>query len=799
MTDATADRDGSPETETLEVRVRGTVQGVGFRPAVWRLARESSLLGEVGNDAAGVLIKISGSSEAIAHFLERLQNEAPPLSQIQAIETRRLDTTLKFDDFQIVESIGGQTRTQIAADTCTCAACRQEILNPEQRRYRYPFTNCTHCGPRLSIVKTVPYDRSSTTMAVFPMCQQCDREYRNPADRRFHAQPIACGICGPKVWLEHLEEKLIARSHSAPLDDIEIAATLIQQGEIVAIRGLGGFHLACDATNETAVKRLRDRKQRFGKPFALMARDLDLIRSYCSIADLEKTVLESPEAPIVLLPATGPEKLPETVAPGMKTLGFMLPYTPLHILLLQQLDSPVVMTSGNLSDEPQVISNPEARTKLKSITNIVLFHNREIANRIDDSVVRVIDGKPRLLRRARGYAPKALPLPTGFEKAPDLLAYGGQLKATFCLLKDGAAILSQHQGDLEDLATFEDYQKNLQLYTQLYDHQPQLLACDRHPEYLSTKLARENARTLGLPLIQVQHHHAHIASCLAENSIPLKASPVLGIALDGLGWGDDGTIWGGEFLLADYRGYKRLGTFKPVAMVGGTRAIREPWRNTYAQITATLGWDRFSKDFADLALYNYLECQPLQTIEQMLKKGINVPLASSCGRLFDAVSAAVGLCRDKALFEGQGAISLEMAVDEKLLGNENEELAYPFAICVLPHTDLAYIETAPLWETLLGDLQAKTPVSLIATRFHKGLAKILSEMVQRLARYCQQNHVPFTTVALSGGCFQNKILLETVTHQIEASGFRCLSQSQVPSNDGGLALGQAVIAASQLL
>ena len=805
MTNAATDIDRP--TETVEVRVRGTVQGVGFRPTVWRLARDGDLVGEVCNDAAGVLIKVSGTSKAIAHFLQRLKNEAPPLSRIEAIETRRLDTTLDLKDFQIVESIGGPTRTQVAPDASTCAACREEILNSQERRYRYPFTNCTHCGPRLSIVKAVPYDRASTTMAVFPMCSDCAGEYKNPADRRFHAQPIACRVCGPEVWLERSSATLTASwdGESVPkpwgdrLDEIEVAASLIQQGEIVAIRGLGGFHLACDATNEKAVKRLRDRKQRFGKPFALMARDLNVIRRYCSIADIEKTLLESPEAPIVLLPATGIERLPETVAPGMNVLGFMLPYTPLHILLLQQLDMPVVMTSGNLSDEPQVIGNQEARTKLKNIADSILFHNREIANRIDDSVVRVIDGKPRLLRRARGYAPRALPLPPGFEKAPDLLAYGGELKATFCLVKDGAAVLSQHQGDLEELATFEDYQKNLQLYARLYDHQPQLLVCDRHPEYLSTKLAQENARTLGLPLIQAQHHHAHIASCLAENSIPPNAPPVLGIALDGLGWGDDGTIWGGEFLLADYRSYQRLGSFKPVATIGGTQALRQPWRNTYAQIMATLGWDRFAEKFADLELYDYLHRQPLQTIDQMLKKGINVPLGSSCGRLFDAVSAAVGLCRDRALFEGQGAIALEMAVDKKLLRNRNEGLTYPFEISYLPDTDLAYIEPAPLWEALLGDLLARTPIPVMAARFHGGLANIIIEMVQKLSHHCAREHSPFTTVALSGGCFQNKLLLEQVTHRLEASGFRCLSQSLVPSNDGGLALGQALIAASQTL
>ena len=797
MTDAGADIPRTT-TETVEIRVRGTVQGVGFRPTVWRLAREIGLPGEVRNDAAGVSIALSGSSGAISSFLERLQNEAPPLARIEAIETRRLTERLHFDDFQIVESQGGKSRTQIAPDAATCPACRQEVLNPSERRYRYPFNNCTHCGPRLSIVKTIPYDRANTTMAAFPMCAACAREYGNPADRRFHAQPIACHVCGPRVWLERWDGRAAPKAEGER-DDIEVAVRLLRQGEIVAIRGLGGFHLACDATDERAVRRLRDRKRRFDKPFALMARNLDTIRRYCSVSDVEKTLLESPEAPIVLLPATGPERLPEAVAPGLDVLGFMLPYTPLHLLLLKDLDRPVVMTSGNLSDEPQVIDCEDARTKLPGIADSVLFHDRDIANRIDDSVVRVMDGKPRLLRRARGYAPRAIPLPSGFERVPDLLAYGGELKATFCLVKEGMAILSQHQGDLEEVATFEDYQKNLQLYADLYDLKPKLLAADRHPEYLSRKLARERAEARGLPLVEIQHHHAHIASCLAENGIPPTAPPVLGIAIDGMGFGDDGTIWGGEFLLADYRGYQRLGTFKPVATIGGAQAIREPWRNTYAHLRAALGWEQFAREFAALELYDYLSRKPLPILEQMLKKGINAPLASSGGRLFDAVSAAVGLCRDRASFEGQGAIALETAVDERQLREEEEALAYSFDIAPLPGTDLVYLEPKPMWLALLGDALGGAPVSVVATRFHKGLAKSISDMVQSLASKGEAEGSPFNTVALSGGCFQNKVLLEEVTHRIEAKGWRCLSQSQVPSNDGGLALGQAAIAAASQL
>jgi hydrogenase maturation protein HypF len=786
--------------ETIRIRVRGTVQGVGFRPTVWRLARDSGLTGEVQNDAAGVLIIISGNASAIARFIERLQAEAPPLSHIEAIETQRLTDTLDFEDFHIAASVDGERHTRVTPDAATCPLCREEVLSRMERRYRYPFTNCTHCGPRLTIVKAVPYDRVRTTMADFPMCEACAREYGDPADRRFHAQPIACHVCGPQIWLEHLHETASGGCKTVGRAVVAGAVEGLLQGAIIAIRGLGGFHLACDATNAEAVGRLRLRKHRYGKPFALMARDLEMIRRYCSVSDMEQRLLESPEAPIVLLTADGPEQLPEGVAPGLKVLGFMLPYTPLHLLIVNDFDRPLVMTSGNLSDEPQVISNEEARDKLKVVADTLLLHNRDIANRVDDSVVRVVGGQPRLIRRARGYAPRALSLPAGFENAPDLLAYGGELKSTFCLLKDGAAVISQHQGDLEEVTTFEDYQKNLRLYADLYDHRPGLLAVDLHPEYLSTKLAKERAAAEGLPLIEIQHHHAHIASCLVENGTPRTSPPVLGIALDGLGFGADGAMWGGEFMLADYCGYERVGTLKPLALIGGVRAIQEPWRNTYAHLIAALGWAGFESAYADLELYQYLDGKPRQILDQMLDKGLNVPLSSSCGRLFDAVSAALGLCRDRALYEGQGAIELEMAVDARALRAADASSSYPFEIVeALPGAGLSMIDPGAMWRAVLGDLVSQTPVSVMAARFHKGLARSIGAMVQHLARRGRSGYRPFNTVALSGGCFQNKILLEEVTRYIEAAGFTCLSQSKVPSNDSGLALGQVAIAASRHL
>jgi hydrogenase maturation protein HypF len=800
--------------QTVETRVRGAVQGVGFRPAVWRLARDEGLAGEVFNDGDGVLIRTTGAAGHVSRFLERLVREAPSLARIEQVTSRCLDDVIEFDGFRIVDSVPGENRTRVTPDAAICADCRAEVLNPQERRYRHPFANCTQCGPRFSIVTGVPYDRARTTMSAFSICPECQREYDDPADRRFHAQPIACPSCGPSIWLERLD--WVAGSDLRSNAALHAAIDIIERGGILGIRGLGGFHLVCDAANRGAVGWLRSRKRRSGKPFALMAGNLETIRRYCRVTPAEAALLQSVEAPIVLLAADGPEALPEEIAPGLDTLGFMLPYTPLHLLLLQPFDRPLVMTSGNVANEPQITDLDEARTGLRGIADALLMHDRGIANRIDDSVVRIIAGGPRLIRRARGYAPGALMMSAGFETAPDLLAFGGELKAAFCLLKEGAAILSQHQGDLEDVDTFEDYQKNLHLYSTMYDHRPGVLAADLHPEYLSTKLARQSATENSLPLLEIQHHHAHIAGCMAENGVGLNAPPVLGIALDGLGLGDDGTFWGGEFLLADYRGYRRLGRFKPVAMPGGSQAIREPWRSTYAHLKAALGWPKFVADFSGLELFRKLTTKPLATIDRMLERGLNVPPASSCGRLFDAVAAAVGLCADEALFEGQGAMELE-AVARRCPGFADEP-PYPFTIAqtwdeitqdsgaiAQEPGGLRQLDPSPMWLALLDDLRRQTPVARIAARFHRGLARAVRNMVVRLRDVelpeptFGTGTLPFDTVALSGGCFQNGLLLEAVSRLLEADGLDCLMHSRVPANDGGLAFGQAVIAAAHLI
>ncbi len=621
-------------------------------------------------------------------------------------------------------------------------------------------------------------------MAQFPLCEACSAEYRDSRDRRFHAEPIACSACGPNVQLVALTDVAMPR-HQA-VDDVERAAALIRNGAIVAIKGLGGYHLACDAGNASTAATLRHRKRRDRKPFALMARDLAVIRRYCSVNAEEERQLASVQGPIVLLRADG-ERLPETIAPGLNTLGFMLPTTPLHLLLMQDLDIPLVMTSGNISDEPAIIDDAQALRILAGIADLALMHDREIASRVDDSVVRLMEGKPRVLRRARGFAPAPFKLPAGFFAEPELLALGGELKSTFCLVKNGDAILSQYQGDLENAATFDDYCKNLALYRELFDCAPAAIVIDRHPEYLASKWGRTEAQSRGLPLLEVQHHHAHAAACLAENGRPLDAPAVLGIVLDGLGYGDDGTVWGGEFLLADYRAYRRLGRLKPVAMPGGAQAVREPWRNLYAHLAASLGWQDVAARYAHLTIHGHLSRKPLAQLDAMIARGIDAPQASSCGRLFDAVAAALGLCCERQDYEGEAAARLEaLAATSAVRAG-----SYPFA--VIADGGLIEIDPAPMWNEILGDLARDIPAARIAWRFHRGFAEALVRTTQKLAQGSR-----FDTVALSGGCFQNQILFESVASLLREAGFTVLTHTEVPANDGGLALGMAAIGLATL-
>jgi hydrogenase maturation protein HypF len=764
---------GREERLTELIRVRGLVQGVGFRPAVWRLAHRFGLSGWVANDGEGVLMSLAGAPADISGLVAELRRDPPPLARIDDIE-RTPSTREATVDFRIIDSVADGNRTGVAPDAALCPACRAEIDDRNARRHHYPFANCTSCGPRLSIINAIPYDRANTTMRAFRMCEACAAEYADPSDRRFHAQPIACAECGPRVWLHP----------SVPGDPIDAARSLLLAGRIVALKALGGFHLACDATNATAVERLRAAKHRDAKPFALMARDLDVIRRFARVMPEEAKALTSNAAPIVLLDAT--EQLPG-VAPGRDTHGFMLPTTPLHHLLLRDIDRPLVMTSGNLADEPQCIDNDEALCRLSSIAKYFLLHDRPIARRVDDSLVRVMGGEARVLRRARGYAPTPIRF-NGFAGAPPVLALGGELKNTFCLLRDNEAVLSHHIGDLENAATFADYRRAIDDYCELFDFAPQAIAVDRHPDYLSTRLGEG----MGLPVIHVQHHHAHLAACMVENGLA-PDEQVLGVILDGLGWGTDGTIWGGEFLLGDCRGFRRLACFKPIAMPGGAQAIREPWRNALAHIGAAL-----LAEFGDTDIARYLATKPTAPLLSMIERGVNAPLASSCGRLFDAVAAAVGLCRDRVSYEGHAAMLLESAASRvtpaytspATRGRKGRGCggAYNFAIT---ETDgMLQLDAMPLWPALLTDTRTMPPEA-IAARFHIGLADAIADMVAALDIAAP--------VALSGGVFHNRLLFELVQQRLVSRGHHVLTHRHVPAGDGGLAPGQAAIAAAQLL
>lgn len=775
-------------TKGEQIRVRGRVQGVGFRPTVWRLARDCGLAGEVLNDAEGVLIRAWGEKAALDRFVERLRRETPPLARIDAVERQALTGRPESEWFHIGASEAGTVSTQVAPDAATCPACLGEALDPDDRRFRYPFTNCTHCGPRLSIVYAIPYDRGNTSMAAFPMCDDCQAEYDDPNNRRFHAQPNACPVCGPQTWLVDRAGSRVRFEDD--VDCIGAAARLIRGGSIIAIKGLGGFHLACDAGNDAAVSRLRQSKRRFGKPFALMARDVDEVRSYCGVNTQEEALLASSNAPIVVLAADGSQHLAAQVAPSQRTLGFMLPYTPLHHLLMQDLERPIVLTSGNVSDEAQCTDNDEARQRLRDIADYWLLHNRDIVNRLDDSVLRVMDGNPRMLRRARGYAPEPILLPAGFDTAPSVCALGGELKNTFCMLRKGEAIVSQHVGDLEDASCHRDFRYNLDLYRQLFQFEPSLLAIDMHPDYFSSQWGRQWAAGTGLGLEEVQHHHAHIASCMAENGLPLDTAPVLGLALDGLGYGDDGRLWGGELMQVDYTGCKRLASFQPIALIGGAQAMREPWRNTFAHLVQAFGWPDVEQHWGHVECVRHLVCKPVEALLSMVERHLNCPPAASAGRLFDAVAAAAGVCRDSVDYEGQAAVEFEALVDNAVLA----EAGSGYAFGIRRQQGIVLLSFRALWQAVLEDLADGVPAALIAARFHLGLARALTGLL-----LLAHKQTGIRRVALGGGVFQNMVLLEQLCAMLRRQHFEVLVPQKLPVNDGGLSLGQAAVAAARIL
>ncbi len=763
--------------ETWQIRVRGLVQGVGFRPFVWKLARGMGLRGDVRNDGEGVIVRLEAPGPLLEAFRDALRAEAPPLARIDAVEVRPLvgAEAEEWQGFSIIGSGGGAVRTGILPDAATCADCLDDISDPASRRAGYAFTNCTNCGPRLSIIRAIPYDRANTSMAEFEMCGACREEYENPADRRFHAQPNACPECGPRLWLE---------DESGPCagDPIAAAAAAIRAGGIVAIKGIGGFQLAVDATSEEAVARLRRRKRRPGKPLAVMVRDLEMARRHARLGPEAEEILKAPSAPIVLLPPAG-APLAEGIAPGQGRLGIMLPNTPLHHLLMRALEGPIVLTSGNVSGEPQIIANEAARAGLAGIADLWLMHDREIVNRVDDGVVQIVAGRPQILRRARGEAPAPLLLHPGFSDAPPVLAVGGDLKNTYCLLDGGQAIVSQHMGDMENPLVQRDFRRNLALFRAAHDFTPAVIATDMHPGYFATRLGAEEAGAAGADLVAVQHHHAHVASVMAEHGLAPDAPPVLAIVLDGLGHGPDGAIWGGEFLLAGFHGFRRLRHFAPVPLPGGDKANRQPWRNALAHLICAFGPDAIAalgESHGDLPALKRLGEKPVEMIAQMVHRGLNAPPAASAGRLFDAVAAMLGIAFEAVEYEGEAAMRLQ-ALAESCPG---ESGSYAWE-------EGESIGWAPLWEGVLADLADALPPARIAARFHNTLIRLLIETGTALARRSGAERI-----VLSGGVMQNALLLEGAASGLAAAGFEILQPRSLPANDGGLSLGQAAIAAA---
>ncbi|WP_425107365.1 carbamoyltransferase HypF [Ancylobacter sp.] len=753
-----------------EIIVRGIVQGVGFRPFVWRLAQRLGLDGEVSNRGDAVVIVASGAPAVLDAFAAALAAEAPPLARVEAVE-RRTVPLFAGSGFAIAASAPGTVSVGIVADIATCPACRAEIADPAARRHRYAFTNCTDCGPRFSIVEGLPYDRSATTMRGFALCAACRAEYANPADRRFHAQPIACPNCGPRLWLE-------AGGEVVDGDPVESAALRLCGGTILAIKGIGGFHIACDATSEATVAELRARKHRPTKPLAVMLRDPAMVQALCVAGDAEIAALGHPSAPILLLRLRPETVLAASVAPGQNRLGVMLPYTPLHHRLMEAVARPLVMTSANRSGEPQIFRDDAARVGLAEIVDGFLTHDRPIARRLDDSVVQFAAGRPQVMRRGRGLAPAPRALPAGFEEAAPVLALGGALKSAICLTTGGKALLSHHLGDLDEPATQDAFEQAFADYSALFDHRPAAIAVDTHPDYPPSRYGAALAQARGLPLIAVQHHHAHIAAVMAERGWPLEGGPVIGIALDGLGHGEDGTIWGAEILICDYRTSRRLGRLRPIPLAGGDAANREPWRVLLAHLDAALGPAAVpGAPFAGLQV---------ATLRAMIARGLNAPLASSAGRLFDAMAALLGLAPSRLSFEGEAAMALQAVAE-----TAGVVPSYPFGLA--PMGDLMEIDPTPMWQAACADQAAGRAPGIIARRFHAGVAEAFASVALSLAAQHGAG-----AIALSGGVCQNALLLEMLVAWLESSGRTLLLPGEVPANDGGLALGQAAVAAARL-
>jgi hydrogenase maturation protein HypF len=753
------------KAERAKVTVRGVVQGVGFRPFVYRLATQLKLSGWVLNAGQGVLIEVEGARDSLQSFLLRLEKEKPPLAAIQSLEFSLLDAA-GYDGFDIRYSEqSGRKTVLILPDVALCADCLRDIFDSEDRRYRYPFTNCTNCGPRFSIIEALPYDRAHTSMKRFAMCRACEREYHDPADRRFHAQPNGCPHCGPRLELWDAKGSPLGKEDQALLRAVDI----VRDGQILALKGVGGFQLIVDAGNADAVRRLRARKRREEKPFALLYPSLALVQQDCAVSKLEARLLQAPEAPIVLLSRNGSKSLlAPAVAPCSPSLGVMLPYSPVHHLLMKDLVIPVVATSGNLSNEPICIDEHEALQRLEGVADYFLVHNRPIVRRLDDSVARVICDREMVLRRARGYAPLPIRSPNAL---PCVLGVGAHLKNSVALSIGNEIFISQHIGDLETSEAFSAFRGTVADLPRLYEAEPSIVACDLHPDYLSTK----HASRMRLPTLKVQHHFAHVLACLAENELE---GSVLGVAWDGTGYGPDGTVWGGEFLLTDEESFQRAAHFRQFRLPGGDAAVKEP-RRTALGVFYEIWRDEVISD-RRLAPFASFSDSELVVMAQMLSKGINAPLTSSAGRLFDAVASILGL-RQRVTFEGQAAMELEYAIQPDI-----DDL-YPFEI-----TDgsPSIVDWGPMIPEILLDLQKGDSVGIISAKFHNTLAEIIVAVARKVGE---------PRILLTGGCFQNRFLIERSVRRLSDAGFQPYWHQRVPPNDGGIALGQVVAAARSSL
>ncbi|MGO9380198.1 MAG: carbamoyltransferase HypF [Dissulfurispiraceae bacterium] len=768
----------------FHITVKGTVQGVGFRPAVYNLVRKLGLKGYVTNSSIGVIIEVEG--EGAADFANILCDNLPPLAKIESIKLQELPPE-GYSDFKIIRSLDEGGFTHISPDISICDDCLKELLDPQDRRYQYPFINCTNCGPRYSITRRVPYDRPNTTMSAFTMCPRCEAEYNDPSNRRFHAQPNACPVCGPQV------EFRIQNSNFRVDDTDPVSATikLLKQGGIVAVKGIGGFHLCCDAENEEAVLRLRERKKRMNKPFALMSPDVAVIRNFCEVYDYEQKLLRDMRRPIVLLKKRADTSLPAVLAPNNRYLGFMLPYAPLHYLLFHH-DSPnpgralhfkaLVATSGNLSEEPIVIGNDEAIHILGGLADAFLLHNRDIFMRVDDSVVRVSSGKTLFIRRSRGYVPQAIMLA---DEAPDVLGCGAEVKNTFTLTRGNAAIVSQHIGDMENMETADFFDETLANLRQVYRSNPTAVAYDLHPGYLSTRWALKHIAEKGLKGFGIQHHYGHIAAVMAEKGIKDK---VIGVAFDGTGYGTDGHLWGGEFMVCDLRGFERVGHFRYTSLPGGEMAIREPWRIAVSYLNQAFKGVDIERRLSDIGFIKKFGRHKIEAVLKILDNPNFSPLSSGAGRLFDAISSLAGICHEST-YEGEAAVALENVLPNDDIFVDNSTYGYDIS-----DGEPAVIDFSDMILEIFREVRNKPDPALISLRFHNTMTSVIFEMVRRIYR-----KTGLKCVVLSGGCFQNVRLLESVLGSLATLDIVVFTNENVPCNDACLSLGQAYLAMQHLV